>query len=184
MRRTLPALLIVLLLSSELPARTNRGWEDVKKLKPGTSVEVWLWSGENVSGEIDDVSDTGLRVIMVDRTHTRLGPRHVDRGTIRRIAIFRKPHLPDPERWMLTGALGGGAIGMTAGVVSDARHGGNYNWFEGALGGASLGFFASCAALSAVGIVELARGVHRRKVVYEDKGKQLLQGDRESSPAH
>jgi hypothetical protein len=177
MRRTLTALLILLFLAPELPARTNRGWEDVKKLKPGTSVEVWLWSGEDLWGEIDEVSDTGLRVIMVNRTHTRLGPRQVDRGTIRRIVIFRKPHLPDPERWMLTGALAGGTIGLTAGVVSDVRHGGNYHWFEGALGGAGLGFVASCAALAAVGIVDSARGLHRRKVVYEDKGKHLPQGD-------
>lgn len=184
MRRTLTALLIVLSLAPELPARANRGWEDVKKLRAGTSIEIWLWSGENLWGEVDDVSDLGLRVIMVSRTHTRLGPRQVDRGTIKRIAIFRKPHLPDPERWMLTGALAGGGIGLTEGVVSDARQGGNYHWFEGALGGAGLGFFASCAALGAVGIVDVARGLHRRKVVYEDKGNHLPQGDRESPLAH
>ncbi|HMD37981.1 MAG TPA: hypothetical protein VKH15_01790, partial [Candidatus Acidoferrum sp.] len=62
MRQTLTALLILLLLAPELPARTNRGWEDVKKLKPGVSVEVWLWSGEDLWGEIDEVSDTGLRI--------------------------------------------------------------------------------------------------------------------------
>jgi hypothetical protein len=181
MRRILTALLIALLFAPELPARSNRDWEDVKKLKPGTSVEIWLWSGENLSGEIDDVSDTGLRVVMVNRSHTRLGPlREVDRETIRRIASFRKPHLPDTGRWMLRGVLVGGAIGLTAGVVSDARHGGNYHWFEGALGGAGLGFFASCAALGTVGIVELARGLHRRKVVYEDKGNHLPHGDRGS----
>ena len=182
MRRTLTALLILLLLAPDLPARTNRNWEEAKKLKPGTSVEVWLWSGEDLWGEIDEVSDTGLRVIMVNRTHTRLGPRQVDRGTIRRIAIFLRPHLPDPERWMLTGALAGGTIGLTAGVVADARHGGNYHWFEGALGGAGLGFVVTCAALAAVGIADSARGLQRRKVVYEDKGEHLPQGDLGKSP--
>jgi hypothetical protein len=182
MRRTLTALLIVLLLAPELPARSNRDWEDVKKLRPGTLLEIWLWSGENLSGEIGEVSDAGLRVVIVNRAHSRFGPlREVDRGTIRRIASFQNPHLPNPGRWMLTGALAGGAIGLTAGVVSDAKHGGNYHWFEGALGGAGLGFFASCAALGAVGFVALARGLHRRKVVYEDKGNQLPHHNREGT---
>jgi hypothetical protein len=70
---------------------------------------------------------------------------------------------------MLTGALAGGAIGLTAGTVADLNHGVHYHWLEGGLGGAGTGFLASCMALAAVGSVEVGRSLRRRKVVYEDE---------------
>ena len=171
MRRTLTAVLIVLLFARELPARSNHNWENVKNLKPGTNVRVLLWSGEELSGAVDAVSNVGLQLATVGSS----GPgvswlRDIDRTSIRKIVRIRKSNLPDPKRWMLRSAVAGGAIGLTAGAVSDKKHGDNYHWFEGALGGAGLGFFASCAALLAVGTVDLAKGVRGEKVVYEDQG--------------
>jgi hypothetical protein len=171
MRHTLTALLIVLLLAPELPARSNRDWKNVKELKAATSVEILLWSGENVSGEIDGVNDAGLRLLARDRRNPQASSiRTVDRASIQRILRFRQPYLPDSRRWMVTGAVAGGAVGVTVGAISDIRHGGNYHWFEGALGGAGMGFLVSCAALAAVGVFDVARMPGRRKVVYQDLG--------------
>jgi hypothetical protein len=168
MRRTLATLLIALLLALELPARSNRDWESVKKLKPGTTVEILLWSGQYLSGKIDAVTDAGLQLAPPGR-HQAGWLHEVDRASIRRIVRIHHPYLPDSRRWMLTGALAGGAVGVTAGAVADIRHGGNYHWFEGALGGAGLGFLVSCAALATVGTADVAQLPRHRKVVYEDK---------------
>ena len=59
MRRMLVTGLISLLLVPTLPARSKRDWDNVKKLKAGAAVEVSLWTGENLSGEVEGVSDTG-----------------------------------------------------------------------------------------------------------------------------
>jgi hypothetical protein len=168
MRRTLAALLIALSLAPGLPARNNDDWENVKKLKHGTDVEISLWSGENLNGKIEDVNNTGLQLTAADRSGPGIGwLRDVDRASIRTVVRFRRPYLPDGKRWMVTGAVGGGLIGVTAGAVSDAEHGNNGRWLLGGLGGAGLGFLASCAALAAVGVVDTAKMVHRRDLVYE-----------------
>lgn len=170
MRRTLTALLIVLLLGPELPARSNHDWENVKKLRPGTPIEILLWSGENFRGNVAGVSDTGLQLATARSTGPGVGRlQQFDRTSIRRIVLIRQLKLPDSKRWMIAGAVAGGAIGLTAGAVTDVKQGGNYHWFEGALGGAGMGFFVSCAALAATGVVGAARGLQPRKVVYEDK---------------
>lgn len=168
MRRTLIALLIVLLLAAELPAQSNRDWESVKKLKPGTAVEILLWNGQQLGGEIEAVTDAGVQLAPPGRHQAGL-LHEVNRATIRRIVRLHHPYLPDSRRWMLTGALAGGAVGVTTGAVADIRHGGNYHWFEGALGGAGLGFLVACAALAAVATVDVAQLPRHRKVVYEDK---------------
>lgn len=171
MRRTLIAVLIVLLLARELPARSYHNWENVKKLKPGTPVRVWLWSGEHLSGAVDAVSNVGLQLAMAGSNGPGVGWLHdIDRTSIRRVVRIRKSNLPDPKRWMIRSAVAGGAIGLTAGAVSDIKHGDNYHWFEGGLGGTGLGFFASCAALLVVGTADLAQGVRGERVVYEDQG--------------
>jgi hypothetical protein len=171
MRRTLAAMLIVLLFVPGLPARSNHDWENVKKLKSGTSVEVLLSSGETISGEVEGISDAGMQIATVGgNIDPRIGwLRDVDRARIRRIVRIRQTNLPDAKRWMITGAVAGGAIGVTTGAVADVRHGGDYHWAEGALGGAGLGFLVSCAALAAVGAVQLAQLPRHRQVVYEDK---------------
>jgi hypothetical protein len=168
MRRTFTALLIVLLLAPELPARGKGDWDNVKKLKSGTTIEIFLWSGESLHGEIDAVTDTGLQLAPPYR-HQGGSLHEVDRKTIRSIVRFREPNLPDGPRWMITGAVAGGTVGVAAGAIGDIRHGGNYHWIEGAFGGATLGFLVSCAALAAVGAFDVGRLAQRRKVVYEDK---------------
>jgi len=173
MRRSLTALLIVLLLAPEISARNNSDWENVRKLKQGTYVEISLWSGENLSGKIQDVNNTGLQVATADRSGPGVGwLRDVDRASVRTIVRFRRPYVPDGKRWMVTGAAGGALIGVAVGAVSDAEHGNNSRWLLSGLGGAGLGLLASFVALAAVGAVDTAQGIHRRSVVYEAKGKQ------------
>jgi outer membrane lipoprotein SlyB len=181
MRRTLATLLIVLLFAPELPARSNRDWENVKKLKHGTSVQILLWSGENLSGEIDAVSDAGLRLSIPDRSVRGASwLREADRASIRMIVRVRHHHLPDPHRWMRVGTVAGTAIGATAGAVADVKQGDNYHWLEGAFGGALAGFAVSDMALGAVAIVDSARTLSGRKVVYEDTGNHTPQASSSS----
>jgi hypothetical protein len=171
MRRTFTALFIFILLATELPARDNRDWENVKKLKPGTIVQVLLGSGENLSGEVEAVTDARLQLATTDRSAAQASwLREIDRTTIRRIVRIRDVRLPDSRKWMITGAVAGGAVGVTAGTIVDIKQSQNYHWFEGALGGAGMGFLVSCVALAAVGTIDVARGAHRRNVVYESLG--------------
>jgi len=179
MRRTFTVTVIVLLLVHELLARGKNNWENVKRLPVGSAVQILLWNGEDLRGRIDNVSDAGLLLAMVERFQTRR-VRQLDRSGIRRIAQFHQPNLPDPKRWMVTGAVAGGAIGLTAGAVADGRHGTNYRWFEGAFGGAGMGFLASTMALVAVGTFDVAKGPHRSKVVYEDTSSHPPDGEREN----
>lgn len=175
MRRMLVTVLIALLLTPTLPARGSHDWENLKKLKPGAAVEISLWTGENLSGEIAGVSDTGMQVATVGGN---IDPRvswlrDFDRANIRSVARMREHSLPNSKRWMIAGALAGGAVGVTQGAVRDAEHGNNGRWIVGGFAGAVLGFVVSCAALGVVGVVDITRGVHRREVVYEDKGHHL-----------
>jgi hypothetical protein len=173
MRRTLTAVVVValpaLLLGPDLPARGNSDWNNVKRLKRGASVEIWLWSGENLRGKIDEVSDTGLQLAMIDRNNPQLSLQYqFDRGSIWRIATVRQLNLPDSKRWMVTGAVAGGGIGLVGGGIADGTHGTNYHWLAGGLGGAVVDFFVSCVVLAAAGGVEAAKGSRRTIIVYED----------------
>jgi hypothetical protein len=173
MRRSLITLLAILMLVPDLCARTNHDWENVKKLKPGTPVEVFLWSGEALSGKIEAVTDSDLQLATAGSSGPGIGwLRDLPRTNIQRIVRMRHANLPDPKRWMIGGALAGGAIGLTAGAASDIKHGNNGRWLLDGFGGAVLGFFGSCVALAAVGTVELVRDVHHHKIVYEDTGSR------------
>ncbi len=164
---TLLTILTILLFAPELLARGNHGWEHVEKLKPGSLVLISLWSGETLSGHVVAVSPTALRLSTSYPVDTGTGPLpEVGRATIRRIVHVRRPKLPDPERWMLTGALVGGGIGLVSGAIDDAtHHDSTGHWITGGLGGAGIGFFGSCAALAGVGTAALFR---HNTVVYED----------------
>jgi hypothetical protein len=174
MRRMLVTVLIALLLVPTLPARGNRDWENLKKVKPGAGVQVSLWTGENLSGEIEGVSDTGMQIATVGGNFDPLVGwlRDFDRANIRSVARMREHNLPNSKRWMIVGALAGGAVGVTQGAVGDAQHGNNGRWIVGGFAGAVLGLVASCGV---VGIVDVTRGVHRREIVYEDQGHHLSQ---------
>ena len=161
MRRALAVLLSVMVFALQLPAQGRRGWENVEKLKPRTPVLISLWNGEQLSGSVDWADTVGLQLT------TRGVQRSIARSTVRRIVRVRRGDLPDPGQWMIRGALIGGAVGGTWGAIHDAtQHSSEGHWFTGALGGAVLGFFASCAALTAVGVAEVFR---HNSVVYEDK---------------
>jgi len=177
MRRMLVPVLISLLLVPTLPARSKRDWENVKKLKTGAAVEVSLWTGESLSGEVEGVSDTGMQIAAVGgNINPRVGwLRDFDRGNIRSVARWREHNLPSSKRWLIAGTLAGGAIGVTQGAVRDAEHGNNGRWIVGGFAGAVLGFVASCAALGVVAVVDTTRGLHRREIVYEDQGHHLPQ---------
>jgi len=170
MRRTLIALLIALLIVPDLPARTNHDWDNVKKIKPGTTLEIQLKSGDQLYGELDQVSDSGLRIYAADDKSAQTNwHRDLDRNQIRRIVRFRRSSdLPNPSRWMAIGAVAGGAIGVGAGAIGDAKHGNNGRWLVDGFAGAVLGFFASCAVLAGVAVVHAAQLPRHTKVIYED----------------
>ena len=163
MRRTLAVLLAVLWLANDLPAQSKHDWNNLQKLKPFTELRVMLWNGEILTGRLFTVSNSELRLTSPDATSS---PRDLARHSIRKVIRTRQHKLPDPAKWMITGAIAGGAIGATSGAIHDAtHHENNFSWFTGGLAGAALGFFVSCAALAGVGAVEL---FHHESVVYED----------------
>jgi hypothetical protein len=171
MRRTLTALLIALLLVPDLPARTNHSLENVKKVKPGTPIQILLWTGDDVSAELDEVSDAGLRLYTAaDRTAAQTTWQlDVDRKNIRRIAVVRYENLPDSGHWMSVGALTGAAVGAAVGGIQDAKQGNNARWIAGGFVGALIGFFATCAVLLTEGTAKLAQGPRHTKIIYEAK---------------
>jgi hypothetical protein len=162
MRRTLTVLivipLLVVLFVTDLPARNNTDWNNVKRLKRGAPVEILLWSGENLRGKIDEVSDAGVQLAMIDRSNPQLGIQHqFERTSIRRIVTVRQLNLPDSKRWIVTGTVAGGGIGLVGGAIG--------------------GLLISCVALAAVGGVDMARAKQREKVVYEDTSKTPQTGE-------
>jgi hypothetical protein len=178
MRRTLTAPLIFLLLVSDLPARSNHNWENVKKLKPATPISILLWSGENLRGRLDSVSDTGLWFAIPDRIDPQAISAHmVDRANIRRILCTHEvPNLPDPHRWMVVGALAGGAIGVAGGAISDANQHTQGGWLFGGLAGALGGAMVGEMAAGFVGMGKATSALlHHSKTVYEDAGPRPLQ---------
>ena len=167
MRRKLIAVgFIVLSLTSAGWAKNTHDWEQVEKLKPGTTILIALWNGRLIDGSVDAVGPSSLRMNTADPEVGVGSLEEFDRVNIRRIVHIRRPGMPEPERWMLIGALAGGAIGLTAGVIDDLSHHENYHWFTGGVGGAGVGFLASCTILAGWGVAELFH--HHRTLVYED----------------
>jgi hypothetical protein len=168
--RYISALLVVVSLAVPSHARSAHAWRAVKRLSPDAPIVVLLWSAEQISGRIQTADDSGLRLIPFEWSNGGRSVRAVERADIQRISTIHQHHLPDPGRWMIVGTIAGGAIGATAGAVSDAsHHTSNARWFTGGLGGAGLGFFASCAALAGVGVFDMGSDIlHPRRVVYED----------------
>lgn len=177
MRRTLTTLLIALLLVPDLSARTNHRWENMKRVTPGTPLQILLWNGEKLSGELNEVSEAGIRIYTADHTADQTTwQRDVDRKDIRRIAVIRHQSLPDSSHWMRVGALTGAAVGATVGGIQDAKQGSNGRWIAGGFVGALLGFFASLAVLATVSAVHTAQLPRNGKVVYEDKTSASYHG--------
>jgi hypothetical protein len=171
MGRILVSLLATLSLTVHLSARPAHDWGNLEKLKRGTPILVLLWTGENMSGRVDAVNGTGLRLTPFERMNGGIGSVHeVERTNIERISTIHQHRLPDPRRWMIVGTVAGGAIGVTAGAVSDANHSGpsTWRWFTGGVAGAGFGFLGSVAALAGVGAFDIGSDIaHPRKVLYE-----------------
>jgi hypothetical protein len=175
MRQALTALLVVLLFVPHLPAKTNHDWDNVKKLHPGTAVEIFLWRAERLDGEIEGVGDAGLQLDSTDFGGARVGAlRNLDRTEIRKIVrLHHSNRPPNSHQWLLIGPVAGGAIGATAGAITDARSGhANAHGLTDGFGGVMLGFVAVLVTLTVVDTVVMVRDLHGHatRVVYEDTG--------------
>src|ERR1700691_5211569 len=152
MRHWIVALMILpilAVLAPQLPARTNTDWDNVRRLKQGSAIEVLLNDGRYLRGKFEGASDAAAEIAVADRNDPQATfTQEVQRGNIRRMAQVRVRQAPDLKRWMITGAVGGGLAGLVGGAVADGTHGTNYHWLEGGLGGALAGFFVSGGALA------------------------------------
>jgi hypothetical protein len=170
MRRICAALLVVLLLSPDLPARDVHQWQNVEKLKRGTPVLILLQNGTEITGEVETVTDSAVEVAVPDSANYQVAwIQTIQRPTIRRITRTPgRPHLPNPGRWMLVGAVAGGAAGVASGAVSDARNGNQARWLIGGLAGSFGGAMFGLVAAAWVGIVQFPRAILRHKrVIFE-----------------
>jgi hypothetical protein len=171
MRQILAVLLAALLAAPAISARDAHDWANVKKLNPGTPVRVLLWSGESLGGELDAVSDSTLRLSVADSSAPQTGwSQTLDRASIHRVSRARRNDPPNPNHWLIGGAVAGGAAGVIVGAVQDARRGTSGRWLLGGFGGAVLGFVAAVAAVGTVAIAKTARNASHVRVVYEDAG--------------
>jgi len=171
MRQILAVLLAALLAAPALPARDNHDWANVEKVKLGTHVRVLLWSGENLGGELDAVSDSTLRLSVADSSAPQSGwSRTLDRGSIHRVSRARRNDPPNPHPWLIGGAVAGGVAGVAVGAVQDAKRGTNGRWLLGGFAGAVFGFVAAVAAVGTVAIVKTARDASHVRLLYEDPG--------------
>jgi hypothetical protein len=178
MRQWIVALMIFPMLAPELPARTNTGWDQVKRLKQGSAIELLLRDGTYLHATFYSATDSGLEISVADRSDPQFSFTHdVERTSVRRIVQVRVRQLPEAKRWMITGALAGGGVGLVGGAIADGTHGTNYHWLAGGFGGAIAGFFVSCVALAAVAGVESAKGRRRTKIVYDSAESDIADGN-------
>ncbi len=175
-RQFLAILLAALLAAPAATARNIHDWSNVKKLIPGTPVRIQLWSGENLAGELDAASDSTLRLSVADSTTPQTGwSRTLDRAKIHRVARIRRSDPPNPNHWMIGGALAGGVAGIAVGAAKDAKQGNNGRWIVDGFGGAVLGFVAALAVVGAVLVAKTVSNSTHVRVVYEDPGNPPLQ---------
>ena len=165
-------------LSSGLAARNTADWDKVRRLKQGSAIEVLLHDGTYLHATFYSATDSGLEISVADRSDPQFSFTHaVERTSVRRIVQVRVRQLPDAKRWMITGALAGGGVGLVGGAIADGTHGTNYHWLAGGFGGAIAGFFVSCVALAAVAGVESAKGRRRTKIVYDSAESDIADGN-------
>lgn len=169
MRQTISVLLAILLLAPDLPATTNHDWNQVRKIKADTRVTILLWNGERLTGYVEFVDDSGLHLNEEGWRPASQNnqPRQLNREAIRKIVRLPHEHLPNPEKWMAIGTIAGAGAGVTAGAISDVRHGSNGRWFVDGFAGAGLGILGSCMVLVGVGVGATAHRVLNHKIIYE-----------------
>lgn len=147
--------------SAQVFAR-NHDWSEVEKLKPGTSLQVELWSGPTVVGKLESATDSAVRLKLWDGTPME----PITRGGIRRIIQLRRSHLRDPHKLLVTGAVIGGIAGATSVAVLDRNDCQGCKGFRivaGGAGGALFGFLGAAVIGVGLGTADL---VHHSKVIY------------------
>lgn len=167
MRRVLTALLVVLLLCPDLPARDIHKWQNVEKLRRGTTVDVVLWNGGEIKGEFEFATDSSVQVAAsnVDAYDPR-SIQTIDRASIRRVIRLRAAlYVPNEHLWGAIGAVGGGAAGALSAGIS---YGDGFHAFFGGLGGALFGWVGAMVASVVVVLAQMPRAFsHHPKVIFE-----------------
>jgi hypothetical protein len=169
MRHGFTMLLAILILAPNLSADSRHSWNAVEALKPGTFVQVEMWSKKSFRGRIDSVSDSQITLVPDSYgAGSPLPARAVGREEIRRVfRVHEAPHLPNPLVCAVAGALSTGlALGIEEGIEGGAV-GAMFGGGVGALGGALLGEMA-CGV---VGIVKAMPALaHPRSLIYRADG--------------
>lgn len=157
MRRIGGFLVLVVLLGQATQARAHRDWEHAERLKHGSFVEIWLWSGHIVGGWVNVVSDAGLQLTVMKEIDS--GKLDFNRADIREIILVRTPfmgrHYDAFQDAMIVTAVAGVAVDVVE-IVKNPN-------------GPRVAGVVAVAAGVALLSVWLARNVRpRRVVVYED----------------
>lgn len=162
MRAVLIGGLLFLALSPQVFARKH-DWTKVEKLKPGTSLQVELWSGPAVAGRLESATGSGIRMKLWDGTPMQ----EISRNDVRRVIQLRHSHLVDPRKLLVTGAVIGGVAGASAVAITDRNDCQGCKGFRivaGGAGGAVFGFLGAAVVGVGIGTADL---VHHSKVIYE-----------------
>lgn len=142
----------------QLPPATKNGagWPAVMRVPAGTSVEVLLSVGSNVSGQLDAADESGISV----RTNSG-GVRHLSRNAIRRVETL-SPRRDSLRNGMTWGATTGVAYALVALSIAFAGSddGEPKHWVLGPV------IFGGTGAIVG-GLIDAARNRPVRTVVYE-----------------
>lgn len=160
--RTILIVGLLLLQFSPRVLATNHDWTKVEKLKPGTSLEVELWSGPAVVGKLESATTSGIRLKLWDGTPMEI----ISRTDVRRVIRLRRSHLGDPHKLLTTGAVIGGLAGATAVAITDRNDCQGCKGFRIVAGGAAgawFGFLGAAVVGAGMGTADL---FHRAKVIF------------------
>lgn len=167
MRRVVTILLVALLLCPDLPARDLHKWQNVEKLRHGTTVSVVLWNGGEIKGKFEFATDSSVQVAAsnVD-AYDPSSIQTIDRTSIRRVIRLRAAwYMPNERTWGTVGAVGGAGAGAIAAGVS---YGDGLHAFFGGLAGALFGWLAGVLAGGVVMIAQIPGAYPRHpKVIFE-----------------
>ena len=183
MRRMHYVFLSAVLFVPSLCAKSKHDWQKVVNLKPNTPVEVRLWRGEIVSGQIQSATDTELQIFAADNTGLRANRAvTIERAAIHRVTrLANYPRLPSVHKCLLIGT----AVGFVFGIIGDAANPAQrpLGLLVGPLAGALFGLLGCGGALAVDVPIALSR---HRELVYEDTGapqtpaELLLDGESQS----
>jgi hypothetical protein len=166
MRSPVAAVVALLAICPVTFARGSHDWTNVQKLKRGAKIVITFWAENPVQGRFESATVDYLRITVGD-ARRGAAVRQIAREKIWTVTHIKGPRLGDPDAWLRNGAMIGGAIGLTVGIVRDARGepGGGANWLLDGAAGAGLGFFGGCVGALGTGTVALFR---HDKLIYMD----------------